>query len=173
MSSNKKPRKTISENERNLIQRVKIELNAEGVPRNQWAEIIQERIQIYRKKTRKKKKSKFLNKIKNRIRKIALKVYSKRLLGQNSEFSDEMQENLLKMMDQFESNPEFIEKDPMSALMGNQNLNFKSIEQEGTQSIYLDKKKVNDVNKKIIDFDQNEDEINDIDEDDEDELFYE
>jgi len=102
---NSKKSASLSEEERQIIFRKKLELNQMEVPRKEWARIIQGEITNFRKQQQKKtRKNQDLGKLGNafrstwrKLKKIFLKILTKRALKGQSGVSDEMLDQMLEM----------------------------------------------------------------------------
>jgi hypothetical protein len=87
MRKNKKQKHSFSNEEKELIQRMKRDLRMMGVPRDQWSLCIQKELAMQQ-KLKGFRKSKFVKRIRKGFDKVARKVVSKRL----GSYSDQMEE---------------------------------------------------------------------------------
>lgn len=148
---------SLSEEEKELIQDMRKELEMMGVPRDQWAEYIQREINFRRSEERKKKKSKkktgligylrrFWDKIKEKIMSFFFKLTAKR-------FTDDEQalEQLQQMLD---GSYEPSEQERQFMDMMNPQVKFDDVDTLGQGGASISKK---DENKKmIVDFGDDE-----------------
>lgn len=102
MSRDKKSTNSLSEEEKQILRKVKQGLNNQGIPRDQWSSLIQSEISSFRisqKKQKKamKKKSPVILALKRIGKKIQTRIM-KKLMKRQGQYSDEEIDRMMKAM---------------------------------------------------------------------------
>ncbi len=154
----------LTDAERKIITQMKIELNEQNIPRNQWASLIQEKINENRRQSSrhrqisssKSKKGLFFQ-IRRKFRKLMIKMFSRKMMSGSSGVSDEMLDQMMDMMDNYGNDPNAA----MNAFLPDYTTNIADKVSEPSS-----RKKM-----KVIMFDDDSDLENDEDPEDDDDIF--
>lgn len=117
MGSKPSKKTSITEAERKLILQMKIDLNTQGIPRDQWAKLIQPEINQQRKLAKKhltgnseKDLIKGIKIVQKKAKRLAIKLFTRRFTKGQENFPQDLMDQMLDMMEANDFNPEAMMK---------------------------------------------------------------